>query len=294
MEINYTGTEITFKPGNIYGGEIVFDCGLERGIVYFLEPLIVLAPFSKFAFRVTMDGITSDSLDQSIDSVKNVNLKILSFFGVGDGVDFKIVSRGAMPLGGGRIFFTSPVLPELRCLKMKDCGQIKKIRGVASTTRVSPQISNRMVSAARSLLNEFIPDIFIYSDVVKGDESGRSPGFSLFLVAESTTGAILSSDGIGVGGEGVEDMSIRTAKRLLKQISIGGIVDQSHQWMVLMMMALCPEDLSSVVLGPLTKRSQSLMEEIKQFLGVSFRVKEEEGVVSCIGGGLLNLNRRTN
>ena len=42
------------------------------------------------------------------------------------------------------------------------------------STRVSPQISNRMVSQARGILNRFLPDVYIYSDVYRGEESGKS------------------------------------------------------------------------------------------------------------------------
>lgn len=39
--------------------------------------------------------------------------------------------------------------------------------------RVSPQFSNRMIEAARSVLNRYIPDIYLYSDVYKGEDSGK-------------------------------------------------------------------------------------------------------------------------
>jgi len=39
--------------------------------------------------------------------------------------------------------------------------------------RVSPQFSNRMIDSARSVLNRYIPDIYLYSDVYKGEESGK-------------------------------------------------------------------------------------------------------------------------
>jgi RNA 3'-terminal phosphate cyclase-like protein len=42
--------------------------------------------------------------------------------------------------------------------------------------RVNPQFSNRMIDASRSVLNRFIPDIYLYSDVYKGDESGKYVG----------------------------------------------------------------------------------------------------------------------
>ncbi len=39
--------------------------------------------------------------------------------------------------------------------------------------RVNPQFSNRMIEASRSVLNRYIPDIYLYSDVYKGEESGQ-------------------------------------------------------------------------------------------------------------------------
>ena len=41
------------------------------------------------------------------------------------------------------------------------------------STRVSPQFANRMVDAARSVLNRYIPDIYLYTDVYKGEDSGK-------------------------------------------------------------------------------------------------------------------------
>lgn len=273
-----------------------FDCGNTRSIVYFLEVLLILAPFSKQAFKVTLTGITADDVDQSIDGVKNINLRILSYFGVSNGVDFKILKRGSSPNGGGRVFFTCPVVQMLNPVMLTDVGKIKKIRGVASTTRVSPQVANRLIEAARSQLNQFIPDIYIYSDVSKGEDSGNSPGYSLYLQAESTTGALLSADCTGCPGVTVEETAIKASNALLRQIQKGGFVSQSHQWMVLIMMAMCPEDLSKVMLGQMSDNCGSIMNDIKKFFGVSYKtVADATGgvMISCIGSGLVNLNRKT-
>lgn len=298
FEINVTGTEVFVRPGSVYGGELEYDCGEERSVVYFLEPLLVLAPFSKLAFRVTLNGITADELDQTIDGVKNVNTRILKLFGVEDGLDFKILRRGAAPLGGGKVFFTCPVVSTLKPVQLLDVGQIKKIRGIAATTRVSPQVANRMVEAARSQLNTFIPDVYIYSDIFKGEEAGKSSGYSLFLQAESTTGAILTADGVGSPEQPVEEMAIRVARELLLQIKYSGLFDQSHQWMLVILMCLCPEDLSKVVLGIPSPHLTELLSDLRAFFGVVFKVREnfpQPGLisVSCIGAGFANHNRRT-
>jgi RNA 3'-terminal phosphate cyclase len=41
------------------------------------------------------------------------------------------------------------------------------------SVRVSPQLANRLVAAARSVLNRYIPDIYIYTDVYRGEDSGK-------------------------------------------------------------------------------------------------------------------------
>ncbi len=39
--------------------------------------------------------------------------------------------------------------------------------------RVNPSMANRMVDSARSILNKYLPDVYIYTDVVKGTEAGK-------------------------------------------------------------------------------------------------------------------------
>ena len=39
--------------------------------------------------------------------------------------------------------------------------------------RVNPSMANRMVDSARSVLNKYLPDVYIYTDVVKGKEGGK-------------------------------------------------------------------------------------------------------------------------
>lgn len=55
---------------------------------------------------------------------------------------------------------------------------VRRIRGVAFSTRVSPQIGNRMVYAARGIFNRFIPDVHIFIDSKSGPSGGK---YELFL-----------------------------------------------------------------------------------------------------------------
>jgi len=80
----------------------------------------------------------------------------------------------------------------------------------------------------------------------------RSPGFALSLVAESTTGALVSSETAANPGDTPEDIGKRTAQLLLSEIRKGGCVDSVSQWLVLLLMVLGPEDVSKVKIGKLS------------------------------------------
>lgn len=70
------------KPGVIVGGKIVHDCAPSRSIGYYLESLLYLAPFSKQNFNITLNGITNDEVDTSVDTIRTVLLPQLSKFGI--------------------------------------------------------------------------------------------------------------------------------------------------------------------------------------------------------------------
>jgi RNA 3'-terminal phosphate cyclase-like protein len=58
-------------------------------------------------------------------------------------------------------------------------------------------------------------------------------------------------------------------------------------------MACGPEDVSKVLLGELTEFSIGYLRDIKEVLGVSFKiVGGEKGVtLSCLGAGVVNLSK---
>nr|CAG8555735.1 10190_t:CDS:2 [Entrophospora candida] len=273
IEISYTGTSVLYKPGVITGGKIFHECSNTRAIGYYLEQIIALAPFAKIPFDLTLTGITNDNNDISISK------------------------RGSPPLGGGEVTFRSPIVRALKPMQFINEGRIKRIRGIACCTRVSPQNANRMAESARSILNRYIPDIYIYTDVYKGEESGKSPGFALSLVAESTTGALMSAEQAANPGETPEDIGLRTAKLLLSEILLGGCVDSYNQWLVLLMMVLSPEDVSKVKLGKLTPFTMQYLRDIKDFLNVSFKTVSDSTsntiTLSCVGVGYVNYNKKT-
>lgn len=71
---------------------------------------------------------------------------------------------------------------------------MKRIRGVAHACRASPHMANRMVDAARGVLNALLADVYIFTDHRAGPEGGLSPGYGISLVAETTSGCFLTAE----------------------------------------------------------------------------------------------------
>jgi RNA 3'-terminal phosphate cyclase-like protein len=64
------GTAILLKPGIIAGGPVTHECPLSRSIGYFLEPVIMIAPFSKKPLDLTLKGVTTDDNDLSVSTTR--------------------------------------------------------------------------------------------------------------------------------------------------------------------------------------------------------------------------------
>lgn len=62
IELNETGTNLYYNPGLLNGGELEHDCSLQRGIGYYLEAILILAPFCKKAVDVKLRGITNNTI----------------------------------------------------------------------------------------------------------------------------------------------------------------------------------------------------------------------------------------
>ncbi|XP_055334450.1 RNA 3'-terminal phosphate cyclase-like protein [Paramacrobiotus metropolitanus] len=306
IAIDETGTQVTYRPGLLTGGDVVLDCPPSRSVSYYLEAILFLAAFVKKPLNVVLRGITNDDVDPSVDSIKHASLPVLQkFLGTDEGLELKISKRGLSPNGGGEVHFSCPCRLKLRPFQQKDAGIIKSIRGVAYACKVSPTMGNRVGEAAKSKLKEFVADIYVYTDHCKGPKSGLSPGFGITLIAESTTGVRYAIDvASSVPGSGrppsvPEDLGEKAADLLLEEIYRGGCVGMVNQSLALLLMALGQSDVSKVEMGSLSPFSIQFLRYLRDFFGVVFRISQETdgaksdgcAIFTCVGIGYSNINK---
>lgn len=152
-----------------------------------------MAMFCGNSFCMKMYGITNDEFDPSIDTLNSTLPHLLGYFGV-EGLKINIKKRGFRPEGQGEIYVTFPKIKELTPCHLKAEGLIKRIRGVACASKCSVSILNRMISSARQILNDYIPDVWIYSEYSKGKGMAVSSGYALSLSGESLTSKRVTND----------------------------------------------------------------------------------------------------
>uniref|UniRef100_A0A7R9U6Q7 RNA 3'-terminal-phosphate cyclase (ATP) n=1 Tax=Pinguiococcus pyrenoidosus TaxID=172671 RepID=A0A7R9U6Q7_9STRA len=290
VEINETGTKLRYVPGLVTGGKVTHSCE-GRAAGYFLEGIIPLALFAKRPLLLSLSGITNDDVDLGIDTLRTVTLPLLERFGAA-GATLTVKRRGAPPKGGGLVVVSLPIVKELQPVDLTNVGLVKRIRGVAYTAKVSPQIANRLVDSARALLNRFLPDVWIYTDHYSGARSGGSPGFAVSIVAETTEGCMISSEAAAEGGTLPEDLGVETAAAVLDQVQAGGFIDEAHHSLCIMLMALTTEDVSRLRVGGLSEPAIRTLQLLRDVFGSVFRIRHDQDgsvLLSCLGNGFRNV-----
>ena len=136
----------------------------------------------------------------------------------------------------------------------------------------------------------------IFGDHYTGEEAGKSPGFGVTLLAETTEHYNYCAEMMFSEGQLPEDLGTACSELLLEEIARGGCVDSIHQPLTLLLMAFSPEDVSRVLTGPLTPTSVGLLRLLKEMLGIVFKLRtaDEEGhvLISCVGSGYKNISRK--
>ncbi|KAH9840499.1 putative RNA-3'-phosphate cyclase family protein [Teratosphaeria destructans] len=334
IEFSYTGTTVAYKPGLVTGSatghgasggvirhELPADC--TRGVSWFLVPLCLLAPFSKAKVDVLFTGpgvITSATQwgDVSVDTVRTAILPLYRHFGIENNIELRVLKRsntGRDGKGGGgevQLVFGHQVrLP--KTLHLMNAGRVKRVRGVAYSTGVAGANNARLIEAARGVLNELVPDTYIFSDVSSAPfvpaPTRENPaakkktglGFGLSLVAETHTNVLYSADIASppTGGEPPEDLGKRCAYQLLEIIEHGGCVPAVAAPTMLTLMAMGSEDVGRITVGKEVLGSEPVIQlarDLRTFgmSGWGMREGNEEGeaVVSVVGKGVGNVGRK--
>ncbi|KAK7678814.1 rRNA-processing endoribonuclease [Cerrena zonata] len=278
IEISYTGTSVIFRPGIIIGGQLTHNCPVSKPVGYFIEPMLYLAPFSKKKFSIVFKGLTASdkTRDAGVESIKWGLLPIMEKFGVRE-VSLHILKRGSPPLGGGEVhLLCNSLIPQPITMHALENPKISAIRGVAYCTRVSPSMVNRIIDSARNVLRPTGVEVNITADVWRGENSGKSPGFGVTLVAELKKGWRILAEGVGSPGSLPEDLGERVAYELLEELSKSVAIGRNQLQLCLAFMTIGKEDIGRLKVhkDQIDDNFIHILRDIKQVFGTEAFLKD--------------------
>lgn len=314
IEISVTGTSLVFRPGLLAGAGSgaaplthELPAGGDRAVTYYLEALAQLAPFCRRALAARFTGgvvTAATARDPSVDAFRA---------GLPRAAELRIARRSAAAPGGGEVVFVhtgqTRVAPTLHLLAP---GRVRRVRGVAYAVGVGAACSARAIAAARSVLNRFVADVHVSSDVGRapivpvpagGGGGARTAkvgvGFGICLVAETGTGCRYAADATAAPGEPAEAVGLRAAWTLLEEIAVGGCVARAALPAVLAAMAMGAEgDVGRIVLGraAVDERLVTALRDVKRLLGTEVALRDGPAdttvLMTVVGRGLGNVARK--
>lgn len=178
----------------------------------------------------------------------------------------------------------------------QDNKYVKRIRGTAIISKCSTPFLSKMVDSARGVLNSFLPDVWISTELCK---NGKSLYYGLSLHSNTFQGGasafdsepnpslfspkikLTNTNNIEENQNKNDPPSPETigrmaALQLLDEIhNSSSRVSTTQLPLVLTMMALSDsEQLSSIVIGRVSAFAVNLLRLVKLFFGVEFQFKE--------------------
>jgi len=263
--------EIFFYPGEVSEKRIEISIETAGSVGLVLQSLLIAAMRAKERVVIEINGgATFGKYAPPLQYIQFVLLPILRKMGYR--VEINILRHGFYPAGGARVQVIVNPCSALSPLEMGERGEVETVDliSTASSGLKKPRVSERQTRAAAEVLKAagYEPNVrSVYSD-------SKCPGSGVVVVAKTSKGCVLGSDGLGERGKPAEHVGEEAAAKLLRIIDSGATVDEHMSDQILPYMALA-DGKSSVVAHSLTSHAETNMWVIKQFLGVEFRSEKK-------------------
>ncbi|XP_017886985.1 RNA 3'-terminal phosphate cyclase-like isoform X2 [Ceratina calcarata] len=251
-------TTLEFKPGQLKQDKQTFfvDIGTAGCICLLAQvslPCALFLPQGE-TVRLILKGGTNVPMGPHIEYLTEVLRPLLNKFGAD--FDFRVVTRGYYPKGGGEVHLYVKPVHTLKAITLTDPGIAQEILGWAYVAGVVPiREAYKMENDAKSVLtdglnkhNITLPNINIES--YKEDRNAAiGNGSGINLVCTTSSGCIFGGSGLGSNKRDEQTApGIQAANEILDTILSKSCVDEHAQDQLIIFMALA-KGTSKVNLG---------------------------------------------
>ncbi|CAD1475998.1 unnamed protein product, partial [Heterotrigona itama] len=301
-------TVLEFKPGQLNKRHMfLMDTGTAGCICLLAQVALPCALFlpQKDIVTLIFKGGTNVPMGPHIEYFTKIFRPLLNKFGAD--FDFRVVTRGYYPKGGGEVHLYIKPVYTLKAINLIEPGIPHEITGwayVAGVVHIKEayRMANDVKSTLTIGLKEFnIPVPPISIEVYKEDRSvAVGNGSGINVMCATTSGCIIGASGLGPGC--LEQVpGIQAANEILDTILARSCIDEHAQDQLIILMALA-KGISKINLGnrKLTCHTETAIRVteliLKQF-NLHFKLsenKDDEGNASysleCEGCGYENKN----
>lgn len=307
IDIDETGGSVTVCPGTLIGGKLSMDVSSvgEQPVSYYLEFLSLICAFCRSDSRIVLRGANTCASECSVELFKSCFIPMVRKIGVE--VSVSVVRQGLID---GVVDLTVRRIDRIAPTQLVGESLVKRVRGVLCSSHVSRSISEDVVSACRSLLNQAVSDVWIDITNVKSrkltDSSGAegSSFMGLSLIAECESGQSYGVSGL-IADNSSQTMEpsgkgIKLAESLLYQVLDQAFCAPRFLWVaVVLASASSNQAKSEICLGSSIPDSAfAALEACWEFLGVRFAFEtrpckdgQKRVYASCVGRSLESLSR---
>jgi len=277
--------EIKLKPNKIVGGDYFADTKTAGSVCLLMQISLPCLFFADKPSTLVLKGGTNADMAPPIDFYINVFQPIACKFGIT--FNCELVRRGFYPKGGGEVKVSINPSYTISPVDLTEFGELVKIYGTAYVAGPLPlKIAQKMAESSRNYLQLQNSNVSIEIEEVKDDDrKAFGAGCGIILIAETSTGCILSADAIGKKGIPSEEIGTSVAKELQKSLDNKVCVDDHVQDQIILLMALA-NGTSKVRTNSLSLHSETAIYIAEKFTNAKFNVaKESDGscVVECHG-----------
>lgn len=288
----YVGSrEIEFVPSSVEAGDLEIDVGTAGSTSLVLQAMMPAMAFAPGPTSVVIKGGTNNPMAPPIDFLERVLFPTLRKIGVS--ASLELVRRGFYPRGQGAVKVKMKPVATLSPLTLTEFGEVRRVMGLAYSSRLPDHIPSRMASASESTLRRAgFSDVRVDREVLQqGDpRCAVDPGCGVILVAELSSGGVVSGDALGVRGKPAEDVGGEAARKLIGQLEVRAPVDRHLGDQLAVWLGLV-EGSSEIRVSELTLHTLTCVKVIHDIVGVRFTVEGERGkpaTLVCQGIGLRN------
>jgi RNA 3'-terminal phosphate cyclase (ATP) len=266
--------ELFFSPGEVEGGDYLFDIGTAGSTSLVLQTIIPAVFFSKTnRTTITLSGGTHVPFSPCYHYLENVFAPMLKATGID--ITLSIVSYGFYPKGGGKVVAAIHPAEKIKPLRVTERGNLLRLIGVSGVGNLPISIAERQKDALLRELNSVMKGSMYAADIELLNAPTPGQGTFLFLHSESAI-SLAGFTSLGARGKKAEVVGREAAEEFLEYYSTGAALDPHFSDQIVLYLAMC-RDQSAFSTSCITEHLLTNLWVIGLFREYTYSVEGEIG-----------------